>query len=210
MTRPRVLVVATGTGTDVGKTWWGSQTLATLRTNGCSVAARKPVQSGTSATPTDADVLASATGEASIVVCPTHRCLKPALAPPIAAARIGVPGFTIADLAALDWPPGIDVGWVEGAGGIRSPLADDGDTADLIARVRPDLVVLVADANLGTINATRLSADAIHAHPLVVALNRFDAANDVHVANRDWLTDHDGFDVVTDPVELAGRIVTRP
>ncbi len=53
--------------------------------------------------------------------------------------------------------------------------------------------MLVADAGLGTINAVRLTVDALRAGPtvlsaaLVVVLNRFDAAEDLHVRNRQWL-----------------------
>ena len=48
--------------------------------------------------------------------------------------------------------------------------------------------MLVADAGLGTINSVRLSVGAL-AGPrgLVVFLNRFDAADDLHRRNRDWL-----------------------
>jgi dethiobiotin synthetase len=63
MTRPRGLVVVTGTGTGVGKTWFSAVTLGLLRDRGVSVAARKPVQSFEPGDgPTDAEVLAAATG----------------------------------------------------------------------------------------------------------------------------------------------------
>jgi len=208
-TRPGLLVVATGTGTHVGKTWWGAQTLAALRELGLRVAARKPVQSGTGERPTDADVLAAVTGEAPTAVCPPDRWLEPALAPPIAARQLGRRPCTIAELAAIDWPLPLDVGWVEGAGGVRSPLADDGDTVDLIELLHPELVVLVADAGLGAINAIRLAATAIGNRRIVVGLNRFDAADTAHVTNRDWLLSTDGFDVVSSPSELADRLTRR-
>ena len=76
-------------------------------------------------------------------------------------ARAGPP-FTVADLverAGLA-APASGVGLVEAAGGVRSPLADDGDAVDLAAALRPDRVVLVADAGLGTINAVRLAVGA--------------------------------------------------
>ena len=76
--------------------------------------------------------------------------------------RSAAPPFTVADLAAeLRWPDGVELGLVEGVGGPRSPIAADGDTVDLRGHIRPDVVVLVADAGLGTINAVRLSADAL-------------------------------------------------
>ncbi len=53
------------------------------------------------------------------------------------------------------------MGLVETAGGVRSPLAADGDCLDYCAALDPDVVVLVADAGLGTINAVRLTLDAL-------------------------------------------------
>ena len=85
------------------------------------------------------------------------------MAPPMAAEALGRPPFTLADLvASCDWPaPAVDVGLVETAGGVRSPLAADGDCLALCAELTPDLVVLVADAGLGTINAVRLTTEAL-------------------------------------------------
>ena len=211
MTRPHLLVVATGTGTEIGKTWWGAATLAATRAKGSSVAARKPVQSGTDERPTDAEVLAGATGEPVAEVCPPHRWLRPALAPPMAADELGQPAFTIADLVAeLEWPdPAVDVGWVEGAGGLRSPLTADGDTLSLVRALAPGFVVVVADAGLGTINAVRLTVDALGATRAVVALNRFDPSDSLHRRNRDWLVERDHCTVVTGPGELAALLHPR-
>jgi dethiobiotin synthetase len=130
------------------------------------------------------------------------------MAPPMAAAVLGRPPFTIRDLAAeLTWPaPEPDVRWVETAGGVRSPLASDGaDTVDLCRLLQPDVVALVADAGLGTINAVRLCSAALSGQPVVVVLNR--CTGDLAARNRAWLADVDGFDVVTDPVTLAERLL---
>ena len=89
---------------------------------------------------------------------------------------------------------------------MRLPLADDGDNADLCARVAPDLVVLVADAGLGTINAVRLCLTALAGHATVVLLNRFDPLQPLHRANRAWLTERDRFRVVTSVAELLDRL----
>jgi dethiobiotin synthetase len=206
--RPTRLVVVTGTGTEVGKTWFAAAVARALGAGGRTVAARKPVQSfEPGAGPTDADVLAAATGEHPDAVCPSHRRYEVPMAPPMAAARLGRPPFTIADLVAeTSWPAGVDVGLVEGAGGPRSPLAADGDTVDLCAALRPDLVVLVADAGLGTINAVRLCAAALAPHPLAVALNRYDDADALHHANRAWIADRDGLETVASP-EAVGVLL---
>jgi dethiobiotin synthase len=210
--RPGTLVVVTGTGTEVGKTWWVAATARALRARGRTVAARKPAQSFAPGDPeTDADVLAAATGESAHDVCPPHRWYEVAMAPPMAAETLGRPAFAVADLAGeLAWPPGTDVGLIEGAGGPRSPLAADGDTVDLAAAVAPDRLVLVADAGLGTINAVRLAAPALtKIAPLTVVLNRYDTADDLHVGNRAWLEEREGLAVVDSVDALLDRIGTR-
>ena len=207
MRRPRRLVVVLGTGTSVGKTWVGADVLARLRGQGTVVAARKPVQSFVSGDgPTDADVLATATGERPHEVCPAHRWYPVAMAPPVAARALGERPFAVADLVGeLSWPAGTEAGWVETVGGPRSPVADDGDSAALAAALGCDLAVLVADAGLGAINAVRLSAAALAGvGNLVVLLNRYDGG-ELHRSNRDWL-EADGLDVVADTEGLAARV----
>jgi dethiobiotin synthetase len=209
-TRPRTLVFVAGTATDVGKTWWGAAMARELRAAGVRVAARKPVQSGEPGAATDADVLAAATGEDPETVCPPSRTLLVAWAPPMAARELGLPPFTTDDLAGgIDWPPSVDVGLVEGIGGPRSPISDDGDNVDLAHLVAPDVVVLVADAGLGTINAVRLSAAVFADFPVVVALNRY-RDDPLHARNLEHLTAVDGFDVVTTPRALADRLRFPP
>jgi dethiobiotin synthetase len=205
--RPDRLVVIAGTATEVGKTFVGAALARALRDVGFIVAARKPVQSFEPGTPdgdTDAGILAAATGEPTDAVCPRHRWLPLAMAPPMAADALGRPPFKLADLIGeLGWPVGIDVGLVEGVGGPRSPLAADGDTADLAEALDADHVVLVADAGLGTINAVRLSAASLPREtPLTVVLNRYDPDDDLHRRNRAWL-EADGFDVVVDAAGCA-------
>jgi dethiobiotin synthetase len=207
--RPQRVLFVAGTGTAVGKTWVASTVLRRLRAGGARVSARKPAQSFDPAEPsTDADVLAGATGESPHDVCPPQRWYARALAPPMAAAAVGAPTFTVADLVAeLGWPGVVDVGLVEGVGGPRSPIAADGDNVTLACALAPDRVLLIADAGLGTINAVRLSVDAFAPAPVTVVLNRYDDRDAVHQANRHWLDDRDGFDVVVDPDVVADRMV---
>ena len=204
--RPEGLVVVLGTGTGVGKTWVAAEVAARLKAGGTTVAARKPVQSFAPCDDgTDADVLAVATGEAAGDVCPPHRWYAMAMAPPIAAAFLGVEPPALDDLVAeLRWPPEqVTVGILETVGGPRSPLAGDADSAELAAAVGADVAVLVTHAGLGAINAVRLCAPAVP-RPLVVFLNHFDGG-DVHDRNRRWLQ-AEGFDVVVDVAELARRV----
>jgi dethiobiotin synthetase len=220
---PERLVLVCGTGTEVGKTWVAASLLEELRGRGLSVAARKPAQSfdvdleaDQLGERTDAEVLGQASGEDPDMVCLPARSYHRAMAPPMAAEMLGLAPFTVDDLAdELRWPePPVAVGLVEMAGGVRSPQASDGDAVDLGRLLRPQIVLLVADAGLGTINSVRLSAEALSplvgdssapdhgdgaSASLVVALNRFDQDHDIHRRNRQWLTGRDGFEVVTLP-----------
>jgi dethiobiotin synthetase len=216
------VVAVVGTGTDIGKTWVAARLLTELRVAGLRVAARKPAQSfdpDDDPAGLDAAVLGAATGEPAEDVCPPHRWYEIPMAPPMAAEALGRAAFTIEDLVAeLRWPGDadtdtdpVDVGLVETAGGIRSPLAADGDCLAFCGALAPDVVVLVADAGLGTINAVRLTLDALRplSAPTVVVLNRYDPAVDLHVRNREWLQARDSLSVVTVPggeAELASLV----
>jgi len=204
--RPELLVAVLGTGTEVGKTWVGARLAGAFRQQGLTVAARKPVQSFDPADPgpTDAAVLAAATGEAVDDVCPPHRCLPLAMAPPMAAELLALPPFTVADLCAeIDWPEGTGVGLVETVGGPCSPVAADGDSLDLVVSLWPDVVVLVADAGLGTINAVELCRRTVPLRPLLIVLNRFDGADPLHTGNLVWLRRDLGTTVLSDTASAA-------
>lgn len=202
-----------GTGTDVGKTWVAARLLRQLRNEGISVAARKPAQSfDPSDDPDfyDAAVLGTASGEAPDVVCPQHRWYEIAMAPPMAADALARPRFVLDDLIGeLQWPMAeVEVGFLETAGGLRSPIADDGDCLALVVSVMPDVLVLVADAGLGTINSVRLTMGELLRLPVPVALvlNRFDEGSELHQRNLTWLRDHDQcltFRTPGDEVELS-------
>jgi dethiobiotin synthetase len=209
--RPTQLIGVLGTNTDVGKTWVGSQLLATLKLRGARVAARKPVQSyAPDDIYTDAARLAGASGEEITDICPAHRWYPIAMAPPMAANVLGRGPVRMQELISeIHWPPGIDIGLIETAGGARSPLACDGDSMQLIEQLHVDRILLVADAGLGTINAVRLTITAIGNIPTLVYLNRFDADNEVHELNRRWLIEQDKLAVITDLHSLALAIEAR-
>jgi len=226
---PARLVLVTGTGTEVGKTWVAARLLESWRELGLTTAARKPAQSfDPGAGPTDAEVLGAAAGEAPDAVCPPARWYPLAMAPPMAADALGRDRFSVADLVGeITWSDRVvDVGLVEAAGGVGSPQADDGDTVALAAALRPDAVVVVADAGIGTINALRLSLDALGRLPVgttgrggspvevVAVLNRYDESSDLHRRNLAWLTERDRLPVVGgDRAGLAGlarRLAARP
>ena len=199
-------VVIAGTGTEIGKTWVTAELAIALKQRGIAVVARKPVQSFAPEhdTPTDAEILGEATVEDPHVVCLPHRWLPRAMAPPIAAEVLESEPFTVADLVAeiTGNVPSDAIVLVESVGGVRSPLAVDGDTVGLVTELRPALVVLVADAELGTINLVRLCHDVLLAYRVVVYLNRYESDNEMHVRNHDWLTTRLGLEVVADPEAL--------
>ena len=213
MPAPRRLIVVTGTATEVGKTWVTARLLRELRAEGHAVAARKPVQSfDPDDAFTDAHLLGDATGESATDVCPRHRWLPIPMAPPMAADALGRPPFTVAELAAeITWPvPAPDIAMVECVGGVRSPHASDGDAITLIEELQPHLVLLVADAGLGTVNAVRLSLEAIdrgsHVATPIVVLNRFDPSIDLHRRNRDWLEAHLPVEVLSSVPAVMNRL----
>ncbi|HEY8543407.1 MAG TPA: dethiobiotin synthase [Acidimicrobiales bacterium] len=205
--RPDQVVLVVGTGTEVGKTWVACRLAVALRDRDVTVAARKPVMSydpDDDPTTSDAVLLARATDETPEAVCAPHRWYPVAMAPPMAAEALDRPVFTVEELASeIVWPAGIQVGLVEAAGGVLSPLADDGDAVTLADHLDPDLVVLVADAGLGTINAVRLAAGVLDGWSLTVVLNRYDPLDDVHRRNRAWLTERDRFDVVISAEQIV-------
>lgn len=207
-------MLAVGTATGVGKTRVGAALLAAVRQTDPSarVAARKPVQSyePTDGEPTDADVLSAATGEDPHVVCPAHRWLPVAVAPPMAADDLGLDPFTVAELIdELAWPePPADLGWIETVGGPRSPMAADGDAVTMAALLDPDHIVLIADAGLGTINASLLALAPLSHWQATVVLNRFDPTSDLHLRNLGWLREVEELDVVVDLEILAQRLIT--
>jgi dethiobiotin synthetase len=209
MTRPRRLVGIVGTHTEVGKTWVAHDLLCRWRAQGLQVAARKPVQSfEPGSEPTDAERLAAATGEDSFSVCPRHRWYPLAMAPPMAADVLGHPRILLQDLTAqIVWPEHADVGVIETAGGVRSPLAHDGDSVDLLRCLRPDQVLLIADAGLGTLNAIRLATGCLDGLPLLIFLNRFDPADPLHSLNRQWLANRYGLATITTTAALASAVL---
>jgi len=212
--RPDRLVVVLGTATRVGKTWAAAGILRELAGDGVRAVARKPVQSfapaDAEAASTDAHVLAEAGGEQPEDVCPRHRWYEEPFAPPMAAAALGRPAFSVEDLVAeLAWPPHVEIGLVETVGGPRSPIAADGDSVDLCTALAPDVLVLVAEGGLGAVNAVRLSVDVLltGCAPVVVLLNRWEAT-DMQRRNADWLR-RDGYQVTTSVAAVATRITHR-
>jgi dethiobiotin synthetase len=125
----------------------------------------------------------------------------------MAADALGRPPFTVADLTAEIVVPVDGLTFVEGAGGPRSPIAVDGDNVALARALHTPLVVLVADAGLGTINAVELSVAAFGGFEVFVILNRW-ADSDLHRRNAEWLSAA-GHQITTSVAALADGLAAR-
>ena len=204
------VVFVTGTGTETGKTWASAGLARQLRERGCRVAACKPIQSydPDEGGPTDAAVLAAATGQHPDDVCPPARTYPVPLAPPMAALQLGEACPTLDELAGnCGFGATVDIGLVEGVGGLYSPIASDGHNLDLIERIEPGLVIVVASAALGGIHDSMACTLPLSAYRHAVFLNRFDPRTEVHGLNLRWLRDA-GLVVAASLSELSGVVMT--
>ncbi|WP_300528676.1 dethiobiotin synthase [Maricaulis sp.] len=150
----------TATGTDIGKTHVLCALLEAQRARGQAAKVLKPVLSGFDAAAlegTDTVRLLLANGQdlsIETIDAITPWRFKPALSPDMAARRSGV---SLRLEAIIDWcldaiardRPTI----IEGAGGVMSPIAEDGLNLDLIRELDAH-PVLVAGGYLGTISHT--------------------------------------------------------
>lgn len=165
------IVIWTGTNTEVGKSFTAAAMARALTMSGKKVIAIKPVESGCDGTRLeDGVLLAQATGQdepAQALV----RLVKP-VAPPVAAEEEGV------DLHISSWVRTIrqaeaDVVFVEGAGGLLSPITWDRTILDLAVTLSASVVVVCAN-ELGTLNHTCLTLDVLsrrHVNVLGVLMN---------------------------------------
>jgi dethiobiotin synthetase len=205
--RATCVLAIIGTGTAVGKTYVATRLIGALREKGLCVSARKPLQSGTEPRGRDdASLLAMATSEDDNTVCPSDRRFALDIAPPMAAAQLGVPiPSTIELVEKLHFDDATDLGVVELAGGLRSPFSSDGDGLDYLHALQPEAVVLVAQSGLGALNAVRLCTGYLDDRTIVY-LNQFDPSDELHEHNRAWLV-KEGFAVHADVPGLADAVL---
>lgn len=162
------VTLVTGTGTDIGKTVVTAALAATLEAVGRCPVLVKPAQTGLAAgEPGDVHEAARLAGVPAERTHEFVRLPEP-LAPTTAARRAGITPPTVAEHAAAiaalaEQHPTV---LVEGAGGLRVGLDATGDglvelAAALRARGHRPRFVVVAGPELGTLNAVRLTCDAI-------------------------------------------------
>lgn len=170
---PRKGIFITGTDTDAGKTYVGTQIVALLHEDNINAVPRKPIESGCrrvgdELVPQDACRYYEAAQRkfALSEVCPFR--FEPAISPQRAARLARQPAYTEEVCAKCIQGTGRDDFLVvEGAGGFYSPLCEDGMNSSLAKRLGLP-VLLVADDKLGCINHVLLTVEAIHSHGLSV------------------------------------------
>lgn len=188
----------TGTDTDVGKTWVGTQLIRALKARGVNVHPRKPIESGwpndKNLMDTDSWKLADAAGcsDQLETVCPNR---FPEPLSPVRAARLVNQSLTLETIEAqcLSGLQKDDFLYVEGAGGFYSPLVEDGLNADLASRLNLP-VVLVANNKLGCISHVLLCCEVMQRRHLdlrAIILNQADAdAGAVSMNNQEDIAEY--------------------
>jgi dethiobiotin synthetase len=169
----RALFVA-GAHTDIGKTHVACALIRAAHAEGISCDAFKPVLSGfdpARAAESDAGRLLDALGRSAtdIDAISPLRFAAP-LAPPLAARREGG-RLTLADLLARcrDWIAAspAEVKLLEGAGGLMSPIAEDGLALDLPSELGLPSI-LVGGAYLGAVSHTLTALEVLRRRALPV------------------------------------------
>ncbi len=155
-------IFITGTDTGVGKTAVTAALGLAARSQGRSVVALKPAQTGA-----DGSIVPDATFVQQVLgtnepldrICPY--LLPDPLAPAVAAARAGVRlDPALVQSRYDDLTSRYDLVLVEGAGGVMVPFSDGVTMIDLARRLGLPVIV-VARPGLGTLNHTLLTLEAI-------------------------------------------------
>lgn len=155
-----MIVLVTGTGTDVGKTVATAALAAATEGHGRRVGVVKPVQTGEPGGPEDHGDLATVHRLTGITdLHEFHRYPEP-LAPDLSARRAGMPAADLHAVASrlrtLDAADPDRVLLVEGAGGILVRLGENWTLADLAVDLDAPVVV-VTTLGLGSLNAAELT-----------------------------------------------------
>lgn len=166
MNLPDVIMI-TGTDTGVGKTITTAALAAALHEKGRSVAVYKPCQSGSAAGDSDTAEIIRLAGA---VTAENGVVLQEPLAPVAAAAidktplpRVSAHAGRVRELAASH-----DHVLVEGVGGLLVELDSDGCTLADLGSLLAAAFVVVARPDLGTLNHTALTLEALHTRDLRV------------------------------------------
>ena len=156
------VLVVTGTGTGVGKTVVSAALACHAREAGIDVAVCKPVQTGTDSGDDDLAEVARLSGLTELAGLARYPLpLAPAAAAEQAGGALPTRDQVLRLIGDLDRPGRLTL--VEGAGGLLVELADAGVTLrDLAAELGAAALVAVG-AELGTLNHTKLTLEALAA-----------------------------------------------
>lgn len=156
-------LVVTGTGTGVGKTVVTAALACHARQAGIDVAVCKPVQTGTDAGDDDLAEVARLSGVTELATLARYRQpLAPAAAAEHAGRALPTGDELVQLITGLDRPRRLTL--VEGAGGLLVELADSGVTLRDLAADLGAAVLVVVTAELGTLNHTALTLEALETH----------------------------------------------
>lgn len=160
------VLVVTGTNTEVGKTVVTAAVAAAATAAHRTVAVLKPAQTGV--TPEEPGDIAEVRRLAGPVTGRELARFPDPLAPATAARRAGRAPVRPreAERAATGLAAEHDLVLVEGAGGLLVRFDEAGSTLADVAGLLAAPVLLVAQAGLGTLNATALTAEALRARGL--------------------------------------------
>lgn len=166
------VLIVTGTGTGVGKTIATAALACNARLGGLDVAVCKPVQTGfgTDGVPGDDDL--AEVGRLSGVADLTGLARYPEPLAPVAAAELaGLPLPTrdelLAFIAGVDRPGRLTL--VEGVGGLLVEIGADGVTLRDLATALDAQALVVVGPELGTLNYTTLTMEALAAQSIPCA-----------------------------------------
>lgn len=150
----------TGTGTGVGKTIATAALAGTARQAGRDVAVCKPVQTGTADGDDDLAEVGRLSGVSELFGAARYPApLAPVAAAEQAEAALPTRGDLLATIRAADRPGRLTL--VEGAGGLLVELGADGVTLRDLAVDLKAPVLVVVDAELGTLNHTALTLESL-------------------------------------------------
>ena len=159
-----------GTDTGVGKTTFAAALLRAFRLQGFRVAGMKPVAAGTDDgknQDVEALLAASDPGLQRKLACPY--LFDPPIAPHIGAAQAGVRiDLAVIERAFTDLSSYFDLVVVEGVGGLRVPLNEREDAADMTRRLGLP-VILVVGLRLGCLSHALLTQEAIRSRGMPLA-----------------------------------------
>lgn len=165
----RPLLLVTGTGTEIGKTFVATALVRVWAAGGKRIAGAKPVESGVVGEPADVSALAAASTFA--LPSPPPYLFAAPVSPHLAARA---EGRKISLDVIVPWVDALraaaDGTVVELPGGLFSPLTDVETNADAVLRLKPTFSVLVTCDRLGVLHDVQATIRA--AEPMGL---RFDA-----------------------------------